>query len=392
MRVALLTTFAASKKEPLAAMMERIHQAFLDAGLGEPLIRFNFGDALTAGFTSSVDRVLKRHPELERFVTTASPMPGIAGAHRISNGPASSAADERLPFSTLQAIAAGVPASFPFHNVVFHFHTPEFGDFVPAAVKSAELMPGVLLTDNWWVNGRQRSLSACTIVESDPGGKKLPPPAGPVAALLSACGKARRTVQAPLAGEAPTGPVPLVRSPAGMPVPSANPEAALAVRAVVLDYRARLKQVVERAALPHALPPPGAEALRAGLGAGSGPKKPALERAFKPLGYTCRGGSGTFTLRRRTAGNLTAELHLDVGTWGRSMLAIFRVLGVGFKASLVIPVSATAIVPAQYPIGDAVQWQRIVENLGALVAELDRSFVPDIEAAAGPSPERYQPV
>ena len=36
MRVALLTTFAASKKEPLAAMMDRIHKAFLDAGLGEP--------------------------------------------------------------------------------------------------------------------------------------------------------------------------------------------------------------------------------------------------------------------------------------------------------------------------------------------------------------------
>jgi hypothetical protein len=80
MRVALLTTFAASKKEPLAAMIERVHQAFLDAGLGEPVIQFNFGDAPLAGFTSSVDRVLKRHPELERFVTDASPMPGIPGA------------------------------------------------------------------------------------------------------------------------------------------------------------------------------------------------------------------------------------------------------------------------------------------------------------------------
>ncbi len=34
MRVALLTTFAASNKEPLAEMTGRIRQAFLDAGLG----------------------------------------------------------------------------------------------------------------------------------------------------------------------------------------------------------------------------------------------------------------------------------------------------------------------------------------------------------------------
>jgi hypothetical protein len=92
MRVALLTTFAASKKEPLVAMMSRVSQAFLDAGLGEPSIRFNLGDALVPGFVSSVDRVLRRYPELKRFVTEAEPMPGIRGARRISNGPVSPAA------------------------------------------------------------------------------------------------------------------------------------------------------------------------------------------------------------------------------------------------------------------------------------------------------------
>jgi hypothetical protein len=115
MRVALLTT--ASKKEPFGQMLDRVRQAFLDAGLAEPSIRFNFGDPLVPGFVSSVDRVLKRYPALERFVTDAEPMPGIAGARRISNGPLSPAAGETLPYETLQAIAAGVPRSFPFHNV-----------------------------------------------------------------------------------------------------------------------------------------------------------------------------------------------------------------------------------------------------------------------------------
>jgi len=390
MRVALLHTFAASKKEPLAAMLDRIHQAFLDSGLGEPVIRFNFGDPQIGGGVSSVDRVLKRFPELERFVTTKEPMPGLPGARRISNGPMSEGAEQAVAYSTLQTIAAGVPRSFPFHSVVFHFHSAEFGDVIPTALNSAGMMAGVLLSDSWWVNGRNRSLTACTVVEADPASKKMPPPAAAVAAVLAACGKIRRTVQAPLADKDAT-PLTAVRLPTGIAIPSANPEALRAAQGIVADYRARMKEVVERAALPHQLLP-AVEAFRATtLGVSSGPRKPALERVFKPLGYSCRGGSGTFTLRRRTATNLTLELHLDVGTWSHKVIAMFRVWGLGFKAGLILPVAASDVVGAQYPIGDAAQWEKIVENLAALVKELERSFVPEIEKAAGPSPEWYQP-
>jgi hypothetical protein len=379
MRVALHTTFAASRKEPLAAMMDRVHQAFLDAGLGEPVIGFNFGDSPLAGGVSSVDRVLKRNPDLERFVTTAVPAPMIPGGRRISNDAMSPGTDGSVAYTLLQTIAAGVPRSFPFHAVAIQF-------------QSADTTCRVLLSDNWWVNGRNRSLSAFTVVEADAGSKKLPPLPGPVAAVLAACGKIKRTVQVPLPGEAQTAPAPAVRTPEGYLVASANPEAARAVQAVVLEYRTNLKQVVERAALPHELPPPGDQALRdSGLDVTAGPKKPVLDRVFKPMGYACRGESGTFTLQRRTPGNLTVQLYLDVGTWGHSVLAIFRVWGLGFKATLLLPVSATAPAGAQYPIGDEERWRKIVENLGALVAELDRTFVPDVEAAVGPSPEWYQP-
>ena len=69
----------------------------------------------------------------------------------------------------------------------------------------------------------------------------------------------------------------------------------------------------------------------------------------------------------------------------------FSVKGAGFKASLAIPVAPQDAAYGQYPIGDAAQWQKIVENLAAMVRELDRSFVPEIEQAAGPSPAWYQP-
>ena len=395
MRVALLTSFAASRKEPLAQMLERIYQAFLAAGLGEPVIRFNFGDTQLSSSVSAVDRVLKRHPELARFVTTQVLPPLISGARRITNDPLSPAAGEALPFPTLHAVAAGVPRSFPFHDIAIHFHSPQFGELLPAQTSAPEMICGILVGDSWWVNGRNRSLGACMLVEGDPASKKLPSPPAAVAAVLSALGKARRTVQAPLLSATSavvTGPVPGVRTPSGAMIASAKPEAARAVRAITDDYRARLPEIVQQAALPHLLPAPGEEAYRdAAVGTAAGPKKPALARVFKPLGYTCRGESGSFTLRRRTAANLTVELHLDVGTWGQQVLAMLRVWGLGFKGLLSLPVSAGAMTVGQYPIGDADRWQKIVENLAALVRELDRTLVPEIERAAGPSPDWYQP-
>jgi hypothetical protein len=135
----------------------------------------------------------------------------------------------------------------------------------------------------------------------------------------------------------------------------------------------------------------------------SGPKKPALVNAFTAMGYDCHGGVETFMLRRRTPGNLTVELELDVGTWSNAIMVFFRVQGLidgqGFKALINLPVARRAArgtvhgveLAGQFPIGGPERWRQIVDNLAVLVAELDRGFVPEIEAASGPSPEWYRP-
>jgi hypothetical protein len=380
MLLAFLTTFNASRKEPLAELLERLHAAFLASGLGEPAVQFSLADAPLPGFTSSVDRVLKRYPELDRFVSTGSTFSGGPPIRQISNGPVSPAAGEAVAFSTLLAIGKGVPRSFPFHNVGIRFRAPGFGPAPPASGGPVDMTPGVIVSDSWWVNGRMRSVSALTIVDADPASKKLPSLPDPIAAVLAACGKAKSTTQVPLA----LGPAAATNPPAAGP----SPEVARAVSEVVRDYRTRLAEIVDRAALPHDLP---SAQERIPLGETPGPKKPVLVRAFKPLGYDCRGGSGTFTLRRRTPGNLTVEIELDVGTWSNSLTAGFEVQGLGFTARFPLPVSKRAIGGGQYQIGGAERWQQIVDNLAALVAELDRSFVPAVEAASGPSPEWFKP-
>lgn len=376
MRVAMNMTFAADRKEPLAEMLGRIRQAFLDAGLGEPAIRFTFVDsAMQKG--APVDRVLKRHPEMERFLTFDPLIPGSQTESRMLSN---SVTGEPAEYATLHAIAAGVPRSYGFIGVWLHFHAPAFGERLIGLPKYGNSLPGVAVTDNRWVTGRQRALSVYTVVEAELEDKKLPPNPVPVDRLIKALGKIKRTEQVP------------IRVPGGAPgeivgaIPRANAEA---VKAVAIDFRARLNEVVQMADLPHNLPP-AAELHLQNAGVTAGPRKPALETAFKPMGYTCRGGSGEFHLTRRTSANLTIELYLDVGTWSHSVSAIFMVHGGGFKESLRIPVTPLDN-SGQYPIGDAAQWQKIVDNLAAMVRELERSFVPEIEQAAGPTPAWYKP-
>jgi hypothetical protein len=387
MHLAMLTTFVASKKEPLADVLERIHAAFIAADFGEPHVQFVLADSRGV---SSVDRVLKRFPSLERFTQSLQPTPGVEAVKAISNRANPGTPAETIDFAILLEIARGVPRSFPFHSVGIQFSVPAFsegafsdGAAVPAMLVSQMPAPGISVGDRWWVNGRMRSVSALVVVDADPAAKKLPPLPDSIAAVLAACGKVKKRVQFPLvattAQQRPT-------------IDTAAPEIAASIRAVVADYRSRIAEVVESAKLPHDLPP-NQEAFTHGVTAG--PKKPELLRAFTPMGYDCRGESGTFTLRRRTPGNLTAELMLDVGSWSNMALAIFRVLGMvngaGFKATLFLPVSRRAAVGGQYPMGGPERFRQIVDNLAALVAELDRTFVPAIEVVSGPAPDWYKP-
>ncbi len=138
--------------------------------------------------------------------------------------------------------------------------------------------------------------------------------------------------------------MPGVRLPGGTMIASADPEKAKAVHEVVLRYRQQMPEIVSRAGLPHDLAAPQEVHQQFGLEINSGPKKPALERVFKPMGYTCRGESGDFVLRRRTASNLSVDVSVSIGSWGKSVSAHYCVWGLGFKAPLSLPPTAKAVV------------------------------------------------
>ena len=122
-------------------LLERIHAAFLASGLGEPSMLFTFSDAPVPGAFSTVDRLLKKYPEFARFTGERSIVPNTPPIRQVSNRPDSLGAGESVPFSTLLAVAAGVPRSLPFHAVSIHFHSPAFGVQFPLG-NMAPINPG----------------------------------------------------------------------------------------------------------------------------------------------------------------------------------------------------------------------------------------------------------
>jgi hypothetical protein len=378
MRVAVQVTFKSDRKEPLGDLVRRVAAQFERSGLVPDVVAaFSDGPAGIRS-TSAVDRALKKHPHLARFDRNDAPIqaPGIGSIRRLTNSDASQ------PFSMTDvlALADGVPRSLPFHAVKIHFGHAEFGQ-LPGLAPGLTPSTGINLGDAWWVNGRNRSLTALFAVEATVTAKKLPDPPSAVGAILAGLGKPKKTAQFAIPDATSETPAESTGGPS-------LPRTITPIASIVARYRSNLRALVERVGLPHDLPPAN-EARLANRG-GSGPLKPTLVEAFATRGFDCRGESGTFTLRRRTATNHVIELDLDVGTWSRSLTFMFHVRGPGYNATLIPPITARDAA-AQYPIGDTANWKRIVENMGAIVDELERTFVPEVEAAAGPAPEWFDP-
>jgi hypothetical protein len=140
MLIAVFTTFAADRKEPLGDAVERVHAAFLAARFGEPKVHFAMSDSPgsveinlvqeIAGIkrVSSIARVLKRWPQLERFARVVGSTASGGGKTRVMSNLMVTGAVEPVDFAILAEIARGVPKSFPCRGIKLHFSAPGFSE------------------------------------------------------------------------------------------------------------------------------------------------------------------------------------------------------------------------------------------------------------------------
>lgn len=376
MQIAVQLEFKVDRKEPLGDLVRRVAALFASNHL-EPQIQASFSDGPPVGLrkTSAVERALKKYPHLARLDRNdaARLAPNLPPIRRLSNADS----DVPFPLADVIALAVGVPRSLPFHAVSVSFGHAGFGGMAFPPGLAPPL--GISVSDAWWVNGRTRSLTGLYSVEGSERSRTLPDPPPAIAAILAGLGKARSKGQF----AAPD----FLTVAAAAASPDAVPREIAIINPILRKYRtSELQALVARIGLPYDLPP-ALEAMAAARGAG-GPLKPALVAAFSPRGYDCRGGSGLFSLRRRTPTNHIIDIELDVGTWSRSVTFMFSVRGPGYNASLMPPVTARdASHPhRQYPIGDTANWERIVANIAAIADELERTFVVEVTSVVDPAP------
>ncbi|HXC52374.1 MAG TPA: hypothetical protein VN634_15945 [Candidatus Limnocylindrales bacterium] len=333
-----------SKKDTAAVLLRKVLDA--SSSLGPPTIDMLATDS-PVGSVSATARAVKKHGELFRFARDVQ-LPGSPASVR---GLSTSASQGRIaiPSDLVLAVLDGVPRSFPFNQVgvMLSWDTPE--------------KPQLRITDMWWINGRNRSLTLTWTTEADPASKALPQPSEELHLLVDALGKPKSTTRQP-AGDALT-------------VAPRN------LLEIARRYRSGMRDLAATLDLPHAF-------AAGGIGEAAGPMKPLLVETFGPRGYDCRGEHGAFTLRRRTPSNHVVELSLDVGTWSHSFTGFLIVHVPGFRASVPLPVSPGTL---QTPIAGAAGWKGIVENLAIIVDALEKSFVSDIEREAGTAPAWFDP-
>ena len=365
-RVALRRELKLGKDEKSSAVACRVDEAFAKNGVVNPTVYFHMLDGSWQK-VSSVDRVVKRYPELARFDYTTTSW-GVSDLERqIGNELHSPLPGEPIDLATLVEILAGIPRSYPFFAASLRFAHPAFGTDEPGNLPR-DLLPGVVLEDKWGNTRRTTSLKAVIVVEADAAADALPAPPAHVSGVLECFGKAASAEQ--------------------ILVPGQMREVANAVAAIEADTKGRMAGIVDRARLPHRF----FEENDIPTYFGIGPLKPMLVQVFRPLGYQCRGGGMMILLcSRRTALNYTVQLYLDLGSRGDKVHPSYKVGGLGFKFSLALPVTPHSLQTRLHYLTDADRWRQIVESLAALVAELDRTVLPAIEAAAGRSPVWYRP-
>ena len=192
MNVVVQMEFKADRKEPLGDLVRRVAAQFVRTGL-EPEVVATFSDG-PAGIrpVSAVERAIRKHPHLARLERNDAPLPGagMPSMRRLTNGDPSNP----FPMADVLALADGVPRSLPFHAVSVHFGHAGFGRVV-GLPEGLTTQTGITVGDSWWVNGRNRNLSAFYAVEGEATSTKLPDPPPAIAQILAGLGKPKQTAQ-----------------------------------------------------------------------------------------------------------------------------------------------------------------------------------------------------
>lgn len=361
--------------ETLRALIERV---------GPPQEFFVWGATSTV---DTADRVRKFLPELVRCCHEHGYVAFLRDPWyiNVSNGKGGFN-EETLPISEgtapdpahLITLAEGVPRRFPADEAMFVWkEAPWLGSRadIGANPKPAEAgrpmgyydTPEPMLALYRDFGGRS-VLRGWVRADVPPGAKRPPALPGAVTTLLSPLGKV---------------------SDLGL-MPRFDADEVAALRAAGRQASERLRVLeTQLPPMPHVLPDPGEPR---DLNPLAHDHRSDGDRVLGPLGYKALPGAGItgqiVWSRESKLGN-RLEVHVDYGTRAHRVSARLDVVGLGWREWISLNFSEF-LVRGSYSIQDEAAYARVMDNVGVLVAHLEKNAVPEVERLLPPTPRWWK--
>jgi hypothetical protein len=342
-------------------------------------------------FVSAVDRLTKKYPLLKKYEgvevhtdTNRAPSKYLSTLGEGWNVPAHTQTGEITP-ELLEAIADGIPRSYPAHHSTFVFDQIDWNGKgetdAPAPHHEASPRfpshyhyPSVILQSDWWISGRTINLWATVdLAVPDEGSKSLSEISQKAQQCIEKLGKVQKEEL--------------------IIVPSREKELELIpkmekAKEITRDYD-RLGAYWQGSNplpdFPYSLPDPYNQV---DTEESVSPKK-VIQDLLKPRGYRYRSnfsGLGTYHLVKRLPSHNRVVLEFDFAPMARALSCTMYVQGMYWKHGLDVKYS-NGITPCQYSIKSAESLDMAVANMAAAIDFLEREYVPKLEDIYGDSPE-----
>jgi hypothetical protein len=376
--------FALQQNETLALALADILKIIDGAEIKPAPLHFLF-DAGPANATSA--RMLEKFPDLATFASRTPAQPGYAGASLISNldgrwqGGNPEASDREASRELLLAVVAGIPEEFPLWIASIligplrwteNDAPPREATAGPTSLNKAAfsglspsmtyLAPGIIL------QYLSRFGLRLWITE------QLPDPA-PARAAAPVVQQLLDRFSQPQTDS-------ILSVPESQEVGSASSASGEAAK-IHAGYKARMGEIVAGLSLPFKPPDPRdfAQVPREPLGK----IRAVIADTFKADGWkraTERIPAGSHKLWKETPGGRRLELAFDTGSWSRHVVCTLGLLSE--RGAARIPIPADPSLRMQYMTPNPEVFIGVLENMRMVVAELERTWAVEMEAAIGP--------
>ncbi|MEH6940228.1 hypothetical protein V7056_20640 [Bacillus sp. JJ664] len=374
--------YTLNKHDKMELIFENIEKVLIKNRKQDKHNYFFFSDFTLKGHVSSVQRIVKKFPELAKFeIELEQDYAGeILKYKALTNLPSNfSYYDHRyykadvfdnVSFEVLKEIAYGIPRSFPCHKALFLFSGIDW-----SYKNEEETLDGnsVMLINDWWTPKRSILLKAKVSMEvPDEKCSKLKSLPKEIEEAISSIGRIKRNSLECVFSLEEKRKIDEIYEKCKQ----------------LLDTKYKRSEILDLISFPFDL-----SEEKFSTGAFNIPRKKTISKIVKKLGYNHlpkEGSSGFLVYGKLTENNNRIILEFDSGSTFYNLRCNVIIQGPGWEHSFMELPCIKNSYGDFFPISDENSLEKVVSNFGVVVDLLENKCFIDLEKLHGPAPKWFQ--